>query len=59
MKDVEIIEAHTMPDHIQLLVRIPPKVSIFSFTGYLKERSATLIHEKYANLKYKYRNKSF
>lgn len=59
MKDVEIIESHAMPDHIQLLVRIPPKVSIFSFMGYLKERSATLIHEKYANLKYKYRNKSF
>lgn len=42
MKDVEIIEAHAMPDHIQLLVRIPPKISISSFMGYLKGRSATL-----------------
>ncbi|EAA0289648.1 IS200/IS605 family transposase, partial [Listeria monocytogenes] len=46
MKDVEIIEAHAMPDHIHMLVRIPPKISISSFMGYLKGRSATLIHEK-------------
>ena len=45
MKDVEIIEAHAMPDHIHMLVRIPPKISISSFMGYLKGRSATLIHE--------------
>ncbi|MGF2082805.1 IS200/IS605 family transposase, partial [Enterococcus casseliflavus] len=48
MKDVEIIEAHAMPDHIHMLVRIPPKISISSFMGYLKGRSATLIHEKHA-----------
>lgn len=59
MKDIEIVEAHAMPDHIQLLVGIPPKIRIFSFMGYLKGRSATLIHEKHANLKYKYGNKSF
>lgn len=59
MKDVEISEAHETPDHIQLLMRIPPKISISSFMGYLKGRSATLIHEKHANLKYKYGNKSF
>jgi putative transposase len=59
MKDVEIIEAHAMPDHIHMLVRIPLKISISSFMGYLKGRSATLIHEKHANLKYKYENKSF
>ena len=45
MKDVEIIEAYAMTDHIQLLVRIPPKIRISSFMGYLKGRSATLIHE--------------
>ncbi|GAB7306680.1 hypothetical protein EGLA_14470 [Enterococcus gallinarum] len=48
-----------MPDHIQLLVRISPKISISSFMGYLKGQSATVIHEKHANLKYKYGNKSF
>ena len=59
MKDVEIIEAHATPDHIHMLIRIPPKISISSVMGYLKGRSATLIHEKHANLKYKYGNKSF
>lgn len=59
MKDVEIIEAHAMPDHIHMLVRVPPKISISSFMGYLKGRSAVLTHEQHANLKYKYGNKSF
>jgi putative transposase len=59
MKDVEIIKVHAKPDHIQLLVRIPSKISISSFMGYLKGRSANLIHEKHANLKYEYGNKSF
>ena len=54
MKEVEIIEAHAMPDHIHMLVRIPPKMSVSSFMGDLKGRSATLIHEQHANLKYKY-----
>lgn len=56
-KDVEIIEAHAMPDHIHMLVRIPPKLSVSSFMGYLKGRSAVLIHERHANLVYKYGNK--
>ena len=59
MKEVEIIEAYVMPDHIHMLVRIPPKMSVSSFMGYFKGRSATLIHEQHANLKYKYGNKSF
>jgi len=59
MKVVEIVEAHAMPDLIQLLVRIPPKIRISSFMGYLEGRSATLFHDKHANLKYKYGKKSF
>lgn len=54
MKDVEIIKAHAMPDHIHMFVRVPPKISISSFMGYLKGRSAVLIHKQHANLKYKY-----
>lgn len=49
MKDVEIIEAHAMPDHIHILVRIPLKISVSSFMGYLKGRSANLMHERHAN----------
>jgi len=59
MRDVEIIEAHAMPDHIHMLVRIPPKYSVSNFMGYLKGRSAVIIHDRHANLKYRHGNKSF
>ena len=59
MKEVEIIEAHAMPDHIHMLVRIPPKLSVSGFMGFLKGRSAVIIHERHANLKYNYGNRSF
>ncbi len=59
MKEVEIIEAHAMLDRIHMLVRVPPKISISSFMGFLKGRGATLIHEQHGNLVYKYGNKSF
>ena len=59
LKEVEIIEVHAMPDHIHMLVKIPPKISVASFMGYLKGRSAVIIHERHANLKYKYGNRSF
>ncbi|BBD25354.1 MULTISPECIES: IS200/IS605 family transposase [Enterococcus] len=59
MKEVEIIEAHVMPDHIHMLVRIPPKLSVSGFMGFLKGRSAVIIHERHANLKYNYGNRSF
>lgn len=48
-----------MPDHIHMLVKIPPKMSVSRFMGYLKGRSAVIIHEKHANLKYNYSNRSF
>lgn len=59
MKEVEIIEAHAMPDHIHMLVRIPPKLSVSGFMGFLKGRNAVIIHERHANLKYNYGNRSF
>ena len=55
-KGVEILEGHLMPDHIHMLVSIPPKMSISSFMGYLKGKSALMIFDKHANLKYKYGN---
>lgn len=47
MKEVEIIEAHALPDHIYMLVRVPPKVSVSQFMG--KGRSTTLIHEQHGS----------
>jgi len=58
-KGVEIIEGHLMPDYIHMLVSIPPKISVSSFMGYLKGKSALMIFDKHANLKYKYGNHHF
>ena len=58
-KGVEIIEAEVCPDHIHMLVRIPPSMSVSSFVGYLKGKSTLMIFERHANLKYKYGNRHF
>lgn len=58
-KGIEIIEAECCPDHIHMLVRIPPKYSVSQVMGYLKGKSSLMIFEKHANLKYKYGNRHF
>ncbi len=56
---VEIIEAEACPDHIHMLVSIPPYISIAQFVGTLKSKSALMIFDRHANLKYKYGNRNF
>ena len=58
-KGVEIIEGHMMPDHVHMLLSIPTKYSVSSVMGYLKGKSALMIFERHANLKYKYGNRHF
>ena len=58
-KDVEIIEAEACPDHIHMLVSIPPYLSIAQFMGYLKGKSSLMIFDRHANLKYKYGQRNF
>ena len=58
-KDVEIIEANACPDHIHMLLSIPPKYSVSAFMGYLKGKSSLMIFDRHANLKYKYGNRKF
>ena len=58
-KGVEILEGHLMPDHVHMLVSIPPKLSVSQFMGYLKGKSALMIFDKHANLKYKFGNRHF
>ncbi len=53
-KGVEIIEGHLMPDHVHMLVSIPPKISVSSFIGYLKGKSSLMMFNRHANLKYRY-----
>jgi len=58
-KGVKIEEGHLMPDHVHLLLSIPPKYSVSSFMGYLKGKSTVMLFEKHANLKYKFGNRNF
>ena len=58
-KGVEIIEAEACPDHIHMLVSIPPHLSIAQFMGYLKGKSSLMIFDRHANLKYKYGSRNF
>lgn len=58
-KGVEILGGNVMSDHVHILVSIPPKMSVSSFMGYLKGKSALMMFDRYANLKYKFGNRHF
>ena len=58
-KSVEIIEAQACPDHIHMMISIPPKYSVSQIMGYLKGKSSLMIFDRHANLKYKYGNRHF
>ena len=58
-KDVNIIEAELCPDHVHMLVEIPPKYSVADIIGYIKGKSSLMIFDRHANLKYKYGNRHF
>ncbi len=58
-KDVVIIEAEACPDHIHMLVSIPPHISIAQFMEFLKGKSTLMIFDRHAHLKYKYGSRSF
>ena len=58
-KGIEVLNAETCPDHIHMLLSIPPKYSVSKFMGYLKGKSSTMLYEQFGELKYKYRNREF
>ena len=58
-KGVEILEAECCPNHIHMLVSIPPHMSVSEYMGYLKSKSSLMIFDRHANLKYKYGNRHF
>ena len=58
-KCVEILGGNVMSDHVHILVSIPPKMSVSSFMGYLKGKSALMMFDRHANLKYKFGNRHF
>lgn len=58
-KGVDIIEGEICPDHVHLLLSIPPKLSVSGFMGYLKGKSSLMIFQKFGNMKFAYRNREF
>lgn len=58
-KNVNILEAECCPDHIHMLLEIPPKMSVSGFLGYLKGKSSLMLYEQFVDLKFKYRNRAF
>ncbi len=58
-KGIKIVEAECCPDHIHMLLEIPPKMSVAAVIGYLKGKSSLMIYDQFGNLKFKYRNRQF
>ena len=58
-KKIQIVEAEVCPDHVHMLLEIPPKYSVSSFVGFLKGKSSLMLYERFPELKYKYRNREF
>ncbi len=58
-KGVDIIEGEICPDHVNLLLSIPPNLSVSGFMGYLKGKSSLMIFQKFGNMKFAYRNREF
>ena len=58
-KGLEIIEGEICPDHIHMLVSIPPKMSVSGFMGFLKGKSSLMIFQRFGNMKFAYRNREF
>ena len=58
-KGVNLVEGEACPDHIHILVEIPPKMSVSGFVGFLKGKSSQMIYEKWGDIRYKYRSREF
>ena len=58
-KGIMIMEAEVCPDHIHMLIQIPPKYSVSGVIGYLKGKSSVQIFQQWGNAKFKYRNREF
>ena len=52
-KEINLIEGEVCPDHVHILVEIPPKISVSSFMGFLKGKTSIMIYQKYGNMKHK------
>ena len=58
-KGIQIHEAEVCPDHVHMLISVPPKFSVSGIMGYLKGKSSLMIYQRWGNAKFKYRNREF
>lgn len=58
-KEVEIVEANACPDHIHMLLKIPPKYSVAHIMGFLKGKSAIRMHNLFSKKRHAVQQKSF
>ena len=58
-KGIKIIEAEICPDHVHMLLEIPPKIAVSSFMGYIKGKNSLMLYEQFPALQFKYRNREF
>ena len=58
-KGTGIIEGHLMPDHVRMLLAVPPKYAVASVMGRLEGKSSLMIFDKHANLKHEFGNGKF
>ena len=58
-KKITIIEAEVCPDHVHMLLEIPPKFAVSSVVGFLKGKSSLQLYERFPELKFKYKNREF
>jgi putative transposase len=50
-KESRIEEGHLMPDHVHIMISIPPKYAVSQVVGYLKGKSAIHIARQYSERK--------
>ena len=58
-KESVIEEGHVMPDHVHMMISIPPKYSVAQVVGFIKGKSAIHIARVYMELKRNYRGQHF
>ena len=58
-KGVNIVEAEICPDHVHMLVEIPPNISVTSFVGYLKGKSTLMLFDRHPEYRQKWGDRHF
>ena len=58
-KESRVLEGHLQPDHVHMLISIPPKYAVAQVVGYMKGKSAIHIARTYLGQRKNYGGMSF